>query len=206
VIELRGLAGVSAWLVYNKIVFSLLFIRRFNYAANDQSVSIAQLRECETLDEFKAVASQLTTERFDAIDMSMSQCVERFKAATEDDRRALLFEAISVTSLTDDESLRLLAMHKDKNGISFSKANISNVPVADVIPMMIDTLIACSDTNADFALMNADDLAIMKDYRVDITNDANEILMASPNLKTGNVIVMSLKRIAQRLKGATNVS
>ena len=198
-IKLNGLKGVSAWLVYNKIVFSLLFIRRFNFQHVDQLTLIAGLKQCETLAEFKAVAEQLTTASHEVLQVSMADCVQLFKDAPPEDKEAMLIEAITFTAIDDDDTLRLLGLHQDANGAPYTKHSISSIPISEIIPMMVESLIACSNTNCDFSLMNKGDFESLGKVRLNINDEANEVLAQQPDLDTGSTISIAVKRLLTKL-------
>lgn len=201
-IKLQGLEGVSAWLVYNKIVFSLFYIRRFNFQANQQHGLIAELKQCETLEQFQSVAVRMDASKYREVFFPLDECVRIFKASDDDNKKSMLLEALTITELTDEETLRLLALHKDPNGIKYSKANVGNIAASQIVPMVLDTLIACSNIQCDFSLMTPEDHELLGANRVDIRDEVNDVLAAGGNsLDTGNLISVAVKRVLKRIRG-----
>lgn len=198
--KLTGLRGLSAWLVYNKIVFSLVFLRRFNVEHNEQLALIESLKSCNSLDEYKEVAKELSAEKYKAVFYSQADAINIFKESDEINKRQMLFECLTFTTLTDEECLRLLALHTDDNGVPYSKANINNIDAGDIVPMLIDSLIACANEYCDLSLLSEEDLAIFNKGRVDIKDDANDIVSSNSDTDTGSIISIALKKIVTRFK------
>ena len=199
-IELRGLAGASAWLVYNKIIFSLIYCRRFNVAANDQTIKLLALQECESLEDYQVVAGHLTIERDKVLFYSFGEALVIFKSLPDDEKKLLLMECLTFIDLSDDEKTRLLALHTDKNGIPYGAANIGNLDTDSIINILLDSLVDCSKVQCDFALMTSEDLAASEKYRVDVRDEINNVLTKAPNLPTGQTLAASLKNIFSKLR------
>lgn len=202
--ELQGLKGVSAWLVYNKVVFSMVFLRRFNMAHNDQLTRIDNLQQCETLEEFQAAAEQLNTDKFEALFYSQEECVQMFKGAGASEQRKMLLEALTITALSDDEVLRLISCHRDSNGVPFSRVNIKNMLMGDIVPLLLETLVYCAGLDCDLSLLDESDFELIKGKRVSINDELNDTLTTSPEIETGNVLALALKRVLSRFKGNDN--
>lgn len=198
--ELNGISGLSAWLVYNKVIFGLVFCRRFNYAANEQSLLLSGLNECKTIDDFKTVREALSNERFDKVNFTFAEAITIFKDMSERDKRESLLECLTFIDLSKEEQLILLSLNKDENGISIGSANIKNYSTTKIIEFLLCSLLQCSLVSCNFGLMNSGDIKALSQYRVDVRNEANEILSKNSEAKTGNVISLALKSIAAKLK------
>lgn len=204
--ELKGLKGVSAWLVYNKVVFSLVFLRRFNMTHNDQLLKIDDLQQCETLAEFKAAAQELSTEKFKTIFFTQEECIQMFKSAGAVEQRKMLLEALTITALSDDEVLRLLSCHRDSNGVPYSRVNIKNMLTGDIMPLLLESLLYCAGLDCDLSLLDESDFQLIKGKRVTINDELNDTLSTAPEIETGNLIALSIKRVLSRFKGNDNTN
>ena len=198
--QLKGLSGISAWLVYNKVIFNLLFLRRFNSRANDQSVLIMALKECRTLEEYKEIAGHLTIMPENLVHYTMAGAVAEFRDSNDSEKRGMLLEALTCIDLANEDKLLLLALHTDSNGVRYGKANVNNLLAGELINMLIESLMSCAVIDCNFGLLNSEDLELSKKYRVDIRDEANDILSNTPDAETGNVIALSLKKILAKMK------
>ena len=178
----------------------MIFLHRFNVAHNDQLALIDRLKSCETIEEYKLVSDLLTSQKFNKVFYSHAEIVTQFKEANENDKEKMLLEALTNISVSDSEALALLGLHKDANGISYSMANIKNIQLTELLPMMMQTLIACSNLNCDFSLLSPDDLEMIGKKRINITNEANEVLTNSPNLSTSELISLTVKSILTKVR------
>lgn len=165
-IELKGFKGVSAWLVYNKVIFALPFTKFFSYHRRD---FVAELAESITLSDehLRLWASTLTAADIPS-NKSQADCLAEFKELPEDVKKLVILDCMTLTDITDDEVLRLLAVHKDANGIPYSKASINNLNIENITPMMLETLCAASNVSIDMMLTTKDDIAALKGLRVDV--------------------------------------
>lgn len=165
-IELKGFKGVSAWLVYNKVIFALPFTKFFSYHRRD---FVAELAETLTLNDehLRLWASTLTAADIPS-NKSQADCLAEFKELPEDVKKLVILDCMTLTDITDDEVLRLLAVHKDANGIPYSKASINNLNIENITPMMLETLCAASNVSIDMMLTTKDDIAALKGLRVDV--------------------------------------
>lgn len=198
--RLEGLKGVSAWLVYNKIVFSLVFLRRFNVIHNDQLTFIELLKTCENLADYKDVAAKLNSDKFKKLSFSQAETITFFKSANDTDKTNMLLEALTITELDDDDCLRLLSLHEDSNGVPYSRNNIKSMQSGDIVPLMLKTLLACASLDCDFSLMTEDDLNLFKKGRVNINDEASEILVNNSTIETGNLLSLAVKRLIARFR------
>lgn len=165
-IELKGFKGVSAWLVYNKVIFALPFTKFFSYHRRD---FVAELAETLTLNDehLRLWASTLTAADVPS-NKSQADCLAEFKELPDDVKKLVILDCMTLTDITDDEVLRLLAVHKDANGIPYSKASINNLNIENITPMMLETLCAASNVSIDMMLTTKDDIAALKGLRVDV--------------------------------------
>lgn len=198
--ELNSLKGVSAWLVYNKIVFSFVFLRQFNRVHNDQLVFIELFKTAETLEDYKDIAEKVSSEKFKKVNYTQAEIVTQFKLSTDNDKRNMLLEALTVTDLSDDDCIRLLSVHTDANGVPFSRSNIKNVPSSDIIPKMLETLLACAELECDFSLMSEADFKTLKGRRVGINDEVAQILASNAEIKTSELLSLAVKNVIARFR------
>ena len=197
--ELKGLTGVSAWLVYNKVVFNLLFLQRFNFAKNERTIYIIALQNCTTLDEYKTVA-ELLNEPDGIVEYTFAQALAEFKTFTDEQKESAFFELLTFVDLSSEEKLRLLTLHTDDNAIPYNSTNVANLSAGECVNLLVMSLVACSNINCDFALLSDDDLKTGSKYRVDIRDEAGELLNKAPDMPTGNLLVASLKNIFVKMR------
>jgi hypothetical protein len=191
--QLKGLKGIAAWSVYNKIAFNLIFIRRFNIDRVDHS---ALVRELQTLGSLEAIQARLPElEATGArIHKSARFCIMALKEAPLLDQRLMFLEALAYSDLDDDEVYRLLAVHKDSNGIPYSKSNINNFPVSESTELMIQTLIECCAEHVDLGLVSEQELTDLGSFRIDIKSQAAEVLGANSEMTVGELLSLAIKK------------
>lgn len=180
-VELKGFKGVSAWLVYNKVIYALPYTKYFSMHRRDFN---AELAESLTLsDEHFRIWASMLTEADIPSNKTHAECLYEFKGLPDDVRKLVILDCMTMTDITDDEVMRLVAVHKDQNDIPYSKANINNLQLAEVAPMMIETLCAASNVSVDMMLTTKEDIEALKGGRVDVRDhiaagggDVGEIL------------------------------
>lgn len=180
-VELKGFKGASAWLVYNKVIFALPFTKFFSYHRRD---FVSELAESITLNDehLRLWASSLTAADIPS-NKTQAECLAEFKELPEDVKKLVILDCMTLTDITDDEVMRLLAVHKDVNGVPYSKASINNLMVDAITPMMLETLYAASNVYVDMMLTTKEDIEALKGMRVDVrdhiasgVDDVGEIL------------------------------
>lgn len=199
--ELIGFKGVSAWLVYNKVVFNLPFIRENRAASRRFSHELAEAAALEDVEAMRAFILSLTTDSIPRA-MSHAECLEAFKAKAPSHRRAALLECLTYADLSDDEVMRLLAVHSDANGIPYTRASLGNLKVADVTPMMLDTLVAASAVDVDLSLVTAAEVDMLGGKRLDVKAETADILAQTPTIGVGEALALAIKKC---FGGVTNV-
>ena len=107
--ELKGLKGFSAWAVYNKVAFNLIFLRRYTKKSRDFNDKIAALFDLDNVDVIKQHLFDLLDEGVN-FNTEISECITFFKACNDVDRKLMLVESLNYSDLTDDEVLRLLVL------------------------------------------------------------------------------------------------
>ena len=123
---LIGLKGFSAWSVYNKVAFNLIFNREFNEDKHTFLNSVAELvAETDILVIREKLPSLAVTSQ--RVHKSARDCLAIFKSRDRGGRAQMLTEAITHSNLDDDEVMRLIAVHVDSNGMPYSKVNIATV-------------------------------------------------------------------------------
>lgn len=200
-IELNGIKGLSAWLVYNKVVFAMPFITENRAASRRFSEEVAQALALEDIDELRAFVAALPARPLMGY-MTQAEALTAFKAKDEAGRKRALMECLTRTELTEEDSLRLLAVHKDANGISYGKANVGNLITTDAADKVIETLYACSLVDVDLNLVSAEELKTLGNYRVDIKTEAADLLAAAPGLGVGELLALAIKKCLRRITNA----
>lgn len=192
-VELKGLKGVSAWLVYNKVIFALPFTKFFSMHRRDFNQELAE--QMLLSDEHFRIWASMLTEADIPSNKSQEQCLTEFKELPEEVRKLIILDCMTLTDITDDEVLRLLAVHKDANGIPYSKASVNNLLIESITPMMLETLCAASDVYIDMMLVTKEDLAALKGMRVGIKE---HISIGSDD--TGEILAMATKEAIKEVR------
>lgn len=191
--ELTGLKGFSAWNVYNKVAFSLVFCRAYNLKRVEHSETIKKALESDDLETIKALIPQLVKHAESAI-FSHAEVLADFKTLDDESRSLLFLEALTFCDLDEADVFRLLALHKDANGIGYSKANAGNIPTADLVPLMLESLVFCSRVDIDLGIISRDELDALDGQRVSVTSEAGAILGSNSNISLKDLIALSLKK------------
>lgn len=76
--------------------------------------------------------------------LTRAEIVDDFKSLDEMGRAKAITQCMTLSPIDENALIKLLGVHKDKNGIAFQKSNINNLDIGDMSKMMFDTLIACS--------------------------------------------------------------
>jgi hypothetical protein len=191
--NLNGLKGFSAWGVYNKVAFNLIFIREFNldkYAFLENVARLTAEKDIVIIRE----ELPLLAETAQRVHKTASYCLQEFKKGDRVARSKMLIEALTVTTLDDDEVMRLLAVHVDSNGMSYSKANIANLSAGEIFNLMILTMLECSDVDCDLSLMTENDKKVLDKHRVSIKEQAADILQHNADLPVEELIALGIKK------------
>lgn len=190
--ELIGVKGVSAWLVYNKVAFHLPFIQENRAGSRRFSEELATAARLETVDELRAFILELNVSVIPQ-PMSQAACIAAFKAKGPDARKMALLECLTFADLTDDEVVRLLAVHNDTNGIPYSRANMGNIALSELTPMLLETLLAASLVDVDLSLVTAAEISTLDGQRLDVKAEAAEILTQTPVMGVGELLSLTIK-------------
>ena len=196
-LELKGISGVSAWHVYNKVAFNLIFLREHRHDSIPIEVvkSLLGLPKNEQLDVINnVVKAEIATPR---------KVIEGFKVASVEDKKAMLLEALTVTALSDNDYKRLLVVHKNKYGVRYRADSIEDIPIDKVAPMIMDTLIACASMDCDLSMVKEDELSLTKKGRIDVDEEITDMLSRNMDADTGNVFSIAIKKVLnqwQKLK------
>lgn len=189
-IQLVGTKGVSAWLVYNEVIFNLPFIERNTTKRRDFATELFIASLLDDVDQLKSFINGL------AVDMipcskSREECLAEFKAMSSEEKESIFLELLMNIELSDEKVFRLLAVQKDVNGIPYTKANINNVKVVDLMPLMIDTMIACSEAYFDMPLVSAKQIEALGAARIDVREAASDIIINNPDLEAGEILSLA---------------
>ena len=189
---LVGVKGVSAWLVYNKVAFYLPFIQENRAGSRRFSEELAAAVSLETVDELRAFILGLNVNTIPQ-PMSQAACIAAFKAKGTDARKMALLECLTFADLTDDEVVRLLAVHSDANGIPYSRANMGNIALSELTPMLLETLLAASMIDVDLSLVTGTELSTLDGKRLDVKAEAADILTRAPAMGVGELLSLAIK-------------
>lgn len=112
----------------------------------------AALQVYNSMIPFLATVSQFQTKEYTLKDNSldMEKIVADFKVMSEQEKKVVLLESMTVNVLADQQVINLLRVHNDANGNPISPRSIDNFNVADIMKMMLETCVECS--NVDTAL------------------------------------------------------
>lgn len=192
-IQLKGLKGFSAWSVYNKVAFNLVFITQFN---SDKSVFLKNLAEICNEKDISILRKRLPELSFlgEQIHKTPEFCIEIFKACNRSEKTKMLVEALTFADLDDEEVLRLIALHEDQNGMPYSHANINNLDVGTIFNLMIKTMIYCSEITCDFSLMSEKNNEDLGGGRVSIKEIVADILQHNSNINVEDLISIAVKK------------
>lgn len=196
-IELTGIRGLSAWLVYNKVIFALPFISENRAASRRFSQELARGIALETADELRAFIAGLVVETMPRT-VTQAEAVASFKAKGLDGRRADLMECLIHSNLSDEESLRLLAVHQDANGVAYGKANVGNLKTTKAAELVVETLAACSMVDVDLSLIAAAEIERLGNKRLDVKTEAADLLAVAPSMGVGELLSLAIKRVLGR--------
>lgn len=165
---LTGFKGVAVWTVYNRIIFMLPFTQFFKIERRDFALELASAL---TLDDepLRLWVSTLTEATLPRA-MTQAQCLAIFKDMSEDERALCILECMSLTEISDDDVMRLLVVHNDANGITYNKSSIGNIQAADILPMMLESLLAASYVSIDTMLITSEEKKFLDGRRVDVKN------------------------------------
>lgn len=198
--EMTGFRGLSAWLVYNKVVFALPFITENRAASRRFSLELVKALQLDNLEELREFVAGLAG-RPAAGTMTQAEAITLFKEKGPAARKLALLECLTQSDLTDDESLRLLAVHRDGNGIPYGKANVGNLTTCKAADLMMETLLACSMVDVDLSLVSSAELEALGNYRVDVKAEAVDLLATAPTMSVGELLSLAIKKV---LKGVTD--
>lgn len=190
--ELIGLKGASAWQVYNKVVFHLPFIRAYNHHRRDFAAEVAAAIHGgeEAQREFLLTLSDPDIPSF----RPASECIAEFKSLPLDERAHQLMECLVYAGLTDDETLRLLACHKNSRGVSYSRVTIDQLTIAQILPMALETLLTASMIDVDLSMVTGAELESLDGCRLDIRQALASVLAAGPATEAGEAIAIAAKK------------
>lgn len=192
-IKLIGFRGVSAYMVYIKIIFMMPYTNYFKTERRDFAVELAHAIDLEEDDlrQYVATLTEATLPRA----LSQSECLTLFRELSEPERRLVIMECMSMIDITDDEIMRLLALHQDANGIAYNKASVNNIKIEEILPMMLDSLTAASFVNIDNMLITEEEAKHIKGYRVSIKEALAEAI--TPNSPIEDILPIAIKKSVQ---------
>lgn len=80
---------------------------------------------------------------------SFDELVDELSTFDEEKKKTVFLELMAISPMSDRDVLRLCAVHKDENGVSYSNMNIDNLNADQIMRLCLETLIACSKTGED---------------------------------------------------------
>lgn len=191
--ELLGLKGFSAWSVYNKLCFNILFCRAYNFKRPKLSEIIEKALNCDDIDEIKQLIPEIAHQS-DRVFFTHEEVIRDFKKCSDKDRELLFLEALTFCDLSDEDAIRLLSLHKDINNIQYNKENIINIKTVDLVPMLIESLIFCSHQHIDLGIVTDQEISALNNERVSVSKEASEILSANSEISVKDLIALALKK------------
>lgn len=192
-IKLIGFRGVSAWMVYAKVIFMLPYTKFFGSERRNFGLELAEAinLEEEALRRYVGTLTESDIPR----SLTQRQALTLFKELSETERRIVLLECMTMIDITDDEIMRLLMLHTDANGITYNKASIGNILVENILPMMLDSLTAASYVNIDNMLITDEELKFLGGYRVSIKESLAETV--TPGAPVEEILPIAIKKAVQ---------
>ena len=192
-----GLHGLSAWLVYNKVINNLVFCREFIHGNEDFAHDVSQILEMDDLDEVKKRLITMTLPKRSY--KLPHECIAVFKQADQEKQKSLISEALIYSDLTDEEMIRLLAMHNDPNGAAYSQISVGNLKQSEMANMIISSLVECSRVHVDLSLVAKSELESLGKNRVNVNGEAAEILSRAPNMGVGELLSLARKKTLNKV-------
>lgn len=92
---------------------------------------------------------RLVRESMDATGRDFKDLISELLEMDEAGKRFVFLELLAISPLSDRDILRLISVHKDENGISYSKMNIDNLTSSEIMELSIKTLTACAQSGDD---------------------------------------------------------
>lgn len=190
--ELKGFKGISAWMVYNKLIFNLPLLPHNMVVNRDWATEVANALVLGYDDMVHFIAG--LGERTIPSDITPAVALAKFKMQDDKGRRNDLLGCIAMGGMTDEEGLRLLSLHKDANGINYSKASIGNLKVRESMDMILDTLVACSYVDIDLSMVTSKEIEMLDGYRVSVQSEATDILSHNSTVEIDDLLSLSVKK------------
>lgn len=113
----------------------------------------AALQVYNSMIPFFATVATFNTHEFLGADkktVDIDKIITAFKEMDDNGKKMVLLEAMQTYPLNDSQVINLLRVHKDKNGAAISPRSIDNFSVSEIMKMVLDTCVECS--NIDTAL------------------------------------------------------
>lgn len=79
--------------------------------------------------------------------MTRFQIQHDFTESTPERKIQIITDLLSICNLNDRDLMRLLMVHKDKNGAHYSEFNADNLSLDDVANMIFQSILACSNAS-----------------------------------------------------------
>lgn len=190
-----GLGGVSAYLVWLKVANTLPLHKFYISKISDQYSVLEALKRSDDKKRSE-ILKDLDLGHYKTNYPNLDTVLTDFKSRPNEIKRSLILDCIINLPLTDDEKITLLSTQKDKNGVYYSKVNIKNININDLVPMLLDVLLALSETDLDLKILDPAELEFLNKHRVDIKDDAARLLEKSLSLT--DTLTLSLKGTVKR--------
>jgi hypothetical protein len=92
---------------------------------------------------------RLARETIETAGKDFPALIDEFRELSDEKKKLVLLELMAISPMSDNDIIRLCAVHADENGISYGSSNIGNLSGIEMMELSIKTLIACAQSNDD---------------------------------------------------------
>lgn len=82
-------------------------------------------------------------------ELTNEQIKANFQELDDYEKTKVFVELIGIAPFDDDDTLRLLTVCTDANGVPYSKSNIKSLRVGEVTKMVFEVLLECTSEDSD---------------------------------------------------------
>lgn len=123
---------------------------------------------------------------------SQSELINELLDMPELNKKYVFLELLAIAPVDDEDALKLVKVHADKNGVAYSKTNIGNLSPNQVCDLVVQTLVACSELEDSNLFLDQKQLDEFKNYSINFESFAAENLQKNANLTIGELISLCL--------------
>lgn len=131
--------GLSGWAAFQAYTGFILYLPLTPYFLN-----VHESMASEIISEFKDLSSREVQDKIDESKLTPNQISDQFHTFDDDTKLMIFMELLPIAGLSDDETLALLSIHKSKNNIPITAANVGNLRAIDVARKVLTSLLSAS--------------------------------------------------------------